>query len=179
MKKWMLFIFPAAMFAIFLALYVAETHKWAEKDAAHKAEEAKVKQEKDAKEAVMRARAAEEAKKKADDRAEVARKKEEERLAKWNKEGQDVENETKRAQTAADEATKEINKMDAELTKLREAREKGNREFLDTMKRVQTAQIERRTSEMEIARLTEIINRRAIDDSQKKFTPAVVGKGTN
>jgi hypothetical protein len=171
MKKWMYVIFPGAMLALFLIAYVAEGKRRTEREAAHTAEVARLDKDKQAKEATMKAKAEADAKKRSDERAAIEKKKEDDRVAKWTKEGQDIQADLDRSNAAIDQQTKEVAQMEKNLFALREARERGNREFLEAMKRAEMAQIDRRTSELEIDRLLKLINQRATDVTGRALTP--------
>jgi len=171
MKKWMYVTFPGVMLALFLVLYFAEEKKREAREKAHAAELARTKKDQDDKVSAQRVKADQEAKKRTADRQASDKKKEDERLAKWNKEGQEIDTEINRAKTSTDQSAKEIARMEAELAKLREARERGNREFLDALKAVELAQINRRTAELENERLLKIIDRRAGETPNRVIPP--------
>jgi hypothetical protein len=171
MKKWMYLIFPGAMLGLFLVVYLAESKKTEEREREHATEVARQKKAEDDKQDVLKKKAEADAKKRADDRAAEEAKKEHDRVAKWEAEAQKILDDTNKSKKAGDDSSKKIANAEAELATLRANREKANREYLELLKNVERAKIDRRTAELEIQRTTDMIARKAADSAMTKMPP--------
>jgi hypothetical protein len=168
MKKWMYLIFPSLLLVVFLSFYFMDAKRVAERDRVHALEVQRRDAEEAQKQKDLKERAEADAKKRADERAADLAKKEADKLARWNKAGKDI-------QDAMDKSTGESNlhsikiaALEKELESLRTLREKTNQEYLDLLKKVELAKIDRRSAELEIQRMTEMIARRASESSMAK-----------
>jgi membrane protein involved in colicin uptake len=173
MKKWMYVISVGSMLAIFLVLYFAETKKHDERERVRAAEVAKKKADEDARKAAIEAAAKADADKRAAQRAADEAKKEADRVAKWEAEGQKIKDATDKYNAEADRSARKAAALELQLTDLRAQKEKLNREAFDLTKQVELGKINRRTAEMEIQRITAMIATKATQSSLAR-PPAVV-----
>jgi len=165
MKKWMYVISVGSMLAVFLFFYTTHLK---EADIKEKARiEKKAREDAEAKAA--KDKREEQARKDAADRAEQRKKDEDEKeakkLADWQKTNKEIQDSIDQHNAKADEYSKLISRLDIELSTLRANKEKLNRENFDVARDVEAARIEKRTSELEIQRMTDLIAKRATDSS--------------
>jgi len=172
MKKWMYLIFPGAMLAAFVVLYLSHKEKTEIKERAHVAQVAKERADAEEKKKVAEAKAREDAKKRQDERDAEEKKKEAEKAAKQAADDKKVRDQTAEYTTKADAASKQVSALEIELDRLRKEKDKTAREAFDLAKQVELARIARRTAELEIQRMTKMITKRASESSLTK--PPVV-----
>lgn len=168
MKKWMYLIFPSLLLAVFLTFYFMDAKRVAERDRLHAEEVVRRNAEEAQKQADLKQRAEADAKKRADERAAAEAKKEADKVARWNKAGKDIQDAMDKSVAQSNLHSIKIAALEAELDSLRTLREKTNAEYMDLLKKVELAKIERRSAELEIQRTTEMIARRAADSSMTK-----------
>ncbi len=161
MKKWFKLLFPALLFVTFLLFYSTDLKRWQARDREKAAAALQAKQAHEAAQAEFRAKAAADADRKAAERRAAAEKREADRMAKWTREGEEIAQITQQAQRAADDSAKKIAQMELERIQLRDRRERENRAWLEAMKRVEQLKIEKRVTDMEVARLVKMIDLRA------------------
>jgi len=165
MKKWMYVISVGSMLAVFLFFYTTHLK---EADIAEKAriekkarEDAEIKAKKDEREAQARKDAADRAAKRDADEKE----KEAQKVAAYKADVKKIQDSLDDHNAKADEYAKLISRLDIELNNLRAAKERLNRDAFDVAKQVEAARVEKRTSELEIQRVTDMIAKRAVDSS--------------
>jgi len=172
MKKWMYLIFPGVLLGVFLAFYFMDAKRVAERDRLHAVEVQRRNAEEAQKTAELKEKAEADAKKHADERAAELAKKEADKLARWNKAGKDIQDATDKSNTESNRHSIKIAGLEKDLENLRALREKTNREYLELLKKVELAKIDRRSAELDIQRTTEMIARRAAESSLIKPVPA-------
>lgn len=171
MKKWMYLIFPSALLAVFLTFYFMDAKRVAERDRLHAEEVQRRDAETARKQAELKEKAEADAKKRADERAAELAKKEADKLARWNKAGKDIQDAMDKSNAESNKHSIKIAALEKELEDLRALREKTNQEYLDLLKKVELAKIDRRSAELEIQRTVEMIARRASESSMAKSPP--------
>lgn len=180
MKKWMYLIFPSVMLAGFLVIYFSHKEKSEAKERAHIAELAKKKADDDEKKKVAEAKAREDAKKRQDERDAEERQKEEKKAAQQAADDKKVRDQTAEYTAKGDAAAKQVATLEIELDRLRKEKDKTSRETFELAKQVELARIARRTAELEIQRMTEMLVRRASDSAlvRPPAVPAHSGKSS-
>ena len=170
MKKWLYVISVGSMLAIFLVFYLSATKQHEERERQRAAQVAAKKAAEDARKADIEAKAREDAEKRAAQRAADEAKKEADRVAKWDAEGQKIQDATNKYNADADASAKKAAELEVQLTALRADKEKLNREAFDLAKGVELGKIARRDAELEIQRTTAMIARRAEQSTLTKLT---------
>lgn len=165
MKKWMYVISVGSMLAIFLGFYFSETKKHDEKERQRAITVAAQKATEDARKAAIEEAARADAAKRSAQRAAEEAKKEADRIAKWEAVGLEIEEATDKHKADADRYAKKSAQLELQLGTLRAEKEKLNREAFDLAKQVELGKINRRTAELEIQRITEMISRKAAASS--------------
>lgn len=165
MKKWLHLIVPVVLTVIFLFFYLAHREEAKQKQIAHKAEIARIEKEKAAEKAIIEQKAKEDAERRAAERLAADEKKERDRLEKWESEGRKIQDSTDQYNAEANALAKQVASLEIELDALRQSKAKTNAALLEQSKRVELALIAKRSAELEIQRLTEMIVRRAADSS--------------
>ncbi len=168
MKKWMYLIFPSLLLAVFLSFYFMDAKRVAERDRLHAIEVQRRDAEEAQRQKTLKEKAEADAKQRADERAAELAKKEADKLARWNKAGKDIQDATDKSNAESNRHSIHIAALEKELESLRALREKTNQEYLDLLKKVELAKIDRRSAELEIQRMTEMVVRRAADSSMTK-----------
>ena len=171
MKKWIYFVVPAIGLVAFLFVYYSHVEDAKKRDASHQAELAKQAADDAAKKKDLEDRARADADRLAAQRAADEAKKVADRVAEQAAEDKKVSDATNNALAEGDKSTKEIARLEAELAALRAAKDKANRELLETYKQLELSRIARRTAELEVQRTTEMIARKASDAAMAKFVP--------
>ena len=165
MKKWMYVISVGSMLAIFLVFFLSETKKHEEKERQRAIEVAARKKADDERKAEIEAKARQDAEKRAAQRAAEEAKKEADRLAKWEAVGREIQEATEKHNADADHFAKRAAELELQLSALRTQKEQLNREAFELAKQVELGKINRRTAELEIQRITEMISRKAAASS--------------
>jgi len=176
MKKWMYVISVGSMLAIFLFFYL--THM---KETEILEQQRKVRFEKEQKDiaetkARNEAKAREDARARAAARAAEEAKKEADKIARWEAEGQKIKDQTDTHNREADRLSKDSAKLEIELDTLRNEKENVNRATFDVAKRVERARIDKQNTEFEIQRMTEMIAQRAASSSLVRMPAPVTSK---
>jgi hypothetical protein len=171
MKKWMYLIFPSLLLAVFLTFYFMDAKRVAERDRVHALEVQRRDAEEAQKQKDLKERAEADAKKRADERAAELAKKEADKLARWTKAGKDIQDANDKSNAESNRHSIKIAELEKQLDSLRTLREKTNQEYLELLKKVELAKIDRRSAELEIQRTTEMIARRAAESSMAKSVP--------
>src|SRR5258708_1321148 len=150
------FIVPTVLIAAFVFIYLGHSKEMHEKmEKARIQAEAKIKEE-SKKKAEGELKASEDAKKRQEERDRQEREKEEEKRRKQAEADQKVADETNKALSDADRLSKEIAKIEADLTSLHAVHEKSTKAAFDAAKNVELMRINRRTAELQVQRMTEI-----------------------
>ena len=176
MKKWMYVISVGGMLAVFLFFYFSflkQTEIKEKQRAEQVAQERKVEEER---KAAIEAKARDDAAKRAAERAAAEEKKEADKLARWNAEGQKIQDATNAANAKADAYSKQISNLELELNTLRTNKEKLNREAFEFAKQVEQARVNKRNAELEIQRMTDMIAKRAADSALTRMPPVAAAK---
>ncbi|MEO6005946.1 MAG: hypothetical protein ABIZ04_08785 [Opitutus sp.] len=176
MKKWMYVISVGGMLAVFLFFYFSflkQTEIKEKQRAEQVAQERKVEEER---KAAIEAKARDDAAKRAAERVAAEEKKEADKLARWNAEGQKIQDATNAANAKADAYAKQISNLELELNTLRTNKEKLNREAFEFAKQVEQARVNKRNAELEIQRMTDMIAKRAADSSLTRMPPVAAAK---
>jgi hypothetical protein len=171
MKKWIYFVVPAIGLVAFLFIYFSHVEDAKKQDASHQAELAKQAADDAAKKKDLEDRARADADRLAAQRAADEAKKVADRVALQAAEDKKVSDATNIALAEGDKFTKQIARTEAELAALRAAKDKANRELLEISKQLELSRIGRRTAELEVQRMTEMIARKASDAAMAKFVP--------
>ena len=159
------FIAPLALLLAFLFVpnmgYFSSMEEIEAKEKLHLQEIATEKAAKDARDKEIQARAEADALKRqkehdADEQAKLEKKEREYQTAMNT-----LKDEADKYSNEADKFTKEGNDLEIQLSNLRTQKEKVNREAFETTKAVELAKINRRSAEMEIQRLIEIVGTKA------------------
>jgi hypothetical protein len=165
MKKWMYVISVGSMLAIFLGFYFSETKKHEAKERQRAITVAAQKAAEDARKAAIEEAARADAAKRAAQRAADEAKKEADRIAKWEAVGREVQEATDKHNADADRFAKRAAELELQLSALRAQKEQLNREAFELAKQVELGKVNRRTAELEIQRITEMISRKAAASS--------------
>lgn len=165
-------IVPIVLIALFSFFYWQHMKTAAEKEHAREEQIAHEKAEADAKKKVAEQKAAEDARKRDQEREAEEKKKAEDRKAKYDADIKKIRDDIAKYTAQANDFAKQSAKLDQDLANSRAAKDKANREAFDLHKQVERAQVEKRTAEFEIQRLTDMIARRATE-SQMARSPVV------
>jgi preprotein translocase subunit SecF len=171
MKKWIYFVVPAIGLVAFLFIYFSHVEEAKKLDAQHQTDLAKQAADDAAKKKDLEDRARADADRLAAQRAADEAKKVADRVAEQAAEDKKVSDATDKALAEGDQSTKQIAQRETELAALRAAKDKANRELLEISKQLELSRIARRTAELEVQRMTEMIARKASDAAMAKFVP--------
>lgn len=115
--------------------------------------------------------------KRAAERAAEDAKREADKIAKREAESKRIQDETDKYLADAAALSKKIADLEVQVEAARKSKDQASREAFDLLKQVERAKVERRNAEIEIARLTEMLARRASDSSMTRMptppSPAV------
>jgi hypothetical protein len=177
MKKWMYLIFPTVMLGAFMFLYIAESKEAEIKEKAKAAEIAKVKAQEAEKKKIAEEKARLDSAKRAAERAAEDAKREADKIAKREAEAKRIQDETDKYLADSTAQSKKIADLEVQVEAARKSKDQASRESFELLKQVERAKVERRNAEIEIARLTEMLARRASDSSMTRMptppSPAV------
>lgn len=174
MKKWLNFLIPLVMMVIFTFFYFSHADEAKKKEAADKAKAAQQEEIVKAEKARLEEIARKDAERKAAERLAADQKRERERVEKWENDGKKIQDATNGYQAEAAQLSKAISELEIELDALRQTKEKKTAELLEQNKQVELGLIAKRTAELEIQRMTEIIVRKAGESSMSRAPlPAV------
>ena len=166
-------IFPAAMLGLFLVLYFSAAKKAELKEEQRAAEIAKQKADDAEKKRVAEEKARVDAAKRSAERAAEEAKKESDKIAKWQADSKRIQEDTEKSLADAIRYQKDVSKLEIDLDTTRKAKDKGSRESFDLLKQVERAKVDRRSAEIEIQRLTEMVARKASESSMTRPVIAV------
>lgn len=165
-------IVPIVLLAAFGVLYWQYLGTAKEKEAAHLAEIAREKAEADAKKHEAEVKAQKDADRRVAERDAEEKRKAEEKRAKYLADIQKIRDELNKYTAQTNDYAKQSAKLEQELANLRATKEKANRETFELNKQVERGQIDKRSAEFEIQRLTDMIARKASDSAMAR--PPVV-----
>ena len=159
------------MLAVFLFFYFAFLKDTEMKEKQRAEQVVKERKAEEVRKAAIEAKAREDAAKRTAERAAADAKKEADKIARWEAEGQKIQDATNAANAKADAFSKQISNLEIQLNSLRANKEKLNREAFEFAKQVEQARINKRNAEMEIQRMTDMIAKRAADSSLTRMPP--------
>ena len=171
MKKWFYVLFPSALLALFMVFFLASKKETDAKEAAHKAEVARLKAEADEKKHNAEIKAQEDAERRNIERAAEEAKAAKDKEDKYYAEMARIKEETDRANAAAEVASKHVSELTIELDALHKQKDELTRGLFDLEKQVEMKQVERHNAEMEIQRYTEMLANRADASIMAKMPP--------
>ena len=154
-------ILPALMLLAFVFTpgigYLASQERIAAREEARAEEAARVKAEEDARRAEIEKRAEEDARARQEESAKAERAKEEKKRKDYEDAIAKLTEDINAFSSEADAYSKEVAELEIQLVKLRDRKEKEDRETLELAKQVELAKIERRIAEMEIQRMVTMV----------------------
>ncbi|PTY07890.1 hypothetical protein DB347_06585 [Opitutaceae bacterium EW11] len=159
------FIFPVVLLAVFSVFYSRFSKASDEADRVREAKIAQAKQEEAEKRKSAEAKSREDSAKRTAERLAEEKRKDDERLAKWDADSKRILDETQQYVSTAERFNQEIADLEKQLAQLRTAKDARTREFLETASEAELAAITKRSAEMEIQRLTEMIARKVAGTS--------------
>jgi hypothetical protein len=165
MKKWMYVLAPTVMLLAFVFVFRSHVEEAKIKERATAARIEKERVDAEAKKKAAESKARDDAKKRQDERDAEERKKETEKIAKQAADDKKVRDQTAEYTAKGAAAQKQVDGLEAELSKLRKEKDATSRESFEFAKKVELARIARRNAELEIQRMTEMVSRRAADSS--------------
>lgn len=163
---------PLILLAVFGFFYWQYMQTADEKEHQRLALIAKDKADADAKKHEAEEKARIDAEKRTSEREAEEKRKADDKRAKYEAEIQKVRDDIAKYTGQANDSAKQSAKLEQELANLRNAKEKANREAFELNKQVERAQIDKRSAEFEIQRLTDMIARKA-GDSLMPHPPVV------
>ncbi|MEO5959968.1 MAG: hypothetical protein ABIZ49_07030 [Opitutaceae bacterium] len=179
MKKWMYLIFPGAMLGLFLVFYFSNRKEAEEKEhlrAVQLAEKQSAeKKQKELNEEKAKIAAAERQAQREKEEADKERTRRDKQAAADQKLKDDIANYSGRA----DKSQKEVSTLEIQLAKLRKDWESLNSEAFELAKKVEAANVAKRTAEMDEERTIEMIARKANESAMTRpppVPPPVAGK---
>jgi len=104
-------------------------------------------------------------------REEETAKKEADRRAKWDAQGQEIADATKKYTAQAEASAKQVADLEAQLVALRKQKETSGRESFELLKKVELARIDKRNAELEIQRIHAMVAKRATESSAAQLPP--------
>ena len=152
-------------------MYFSEANKVEERERVTAAKIAEQQRQEAARKAAIEATARADAEKRTAERAAEEAKKEAEKLAKWDEEGRRIQEATDKYNAEADASSKKAAELEVQLSALRAAKEKLNRETFELAKQVELGKVNRRTAELEIQRTVQMVSRRAAESSLTRMPP--------
>ncbi len=171
------YIAPVLLLAAFVGLYWHHMGVMKAKEEVKRVEQARIKAEADAKKREAELRAKEDADKRIAEREAAEKKKEEEREAKRVADIEKIKSETARYNSLLDESTKQAQSLEKQLKDARALKEKLSRDEFEFEKKVQLAMIEKRTAELQVQRMAEIVAQRTNKSTLTQLpTPPVPAK---
>lgn len=165
------FIVPAVLLASFLFVYNGALKEMAAKETAEKAHKAEVKAAEDKRKAEIEARATADAKRRQDERDAEEKAKIEKKERDYQDGMRKLKDEADNYTAEADRLVKESNALELQLSALRTQKEKTTREVFELTKQVEMAKINRRTAELEIQRMVDMVATKASASSLAAMPP--------
>lgn len=168
-------LLPVILLVAFLftpgAGYFSSMKELEEKNLRIKAEKDKVKAAEDARRTEIEAKATAEAKKRQEQRDAEERAKEQKKIKEYEDAMKQLRDEATKYANEADAFQKDANALDLQLNELRSLKEKTNREVFELNKQVELAKVSRRTAELEIQRMVDMVAQRLGASSLAQMPP--------
>lgn len=161
MKKWLYVLSVGGMTAIFIALYIPAKHLAEAREAARQASIAHAKEEAEAHQRDIEAKAKADADRRAAERIKEEADKAAEEQRRWESEIGGINSSIASAKADIQKYDAQIAELTAELDSLNQHKDEANREDFDLAKAVELARVDQFTAEMEIQRMVEMIASRA------------------
>jgi hypothetical protein len=162
-------IAPIILLAVFGFFYWQYMQTAEQKEKDRIAAVAREKAEADAKKKAAEDKARQDADKRQKEREDEEKRKADDKKRKYEADIQKIRDDIAKYTAQANESAKQSAKLDQEIANLRASKEKANREAFDLHKQVERAQIDKRTAEFEIQRLTDMIAHRASESAMAKM----------
>jgi hypothetical protein len=171
MKKWFYVLFPLALLAVFIVFYMSSRAESEAKEAAHKAEVQKEKEDADAKKAIAEKTAREDAEKRAVERAAADAADAKAKEDKYNAQMATIKEDTAKSSATAETYAKKVSDLTIELDNLRKEKESLTQNTFELDKQIELASVARHNAEMEIQRYDSMIAERADESAMAKMPP--------
>jgi len=169
MKRfYFIFGFPVILLVVFSGVYWQFSKASDEAEHVKQAQVAKQKAADEQKKKDEENKARQDTEKRMAERAAEEKKKEDERIAKWEAESKRINDESQGYATQVAASTKEIADLTKELADLRQAKEAKTRELLNSASEAELAAIAKRSAELEIQRMTEMVARKVASSQLAK-----------
>lgn len=162
MKRfYFIFLFPIVLMVVFSGVYLNFSKNSDEAARINEAKTAEIKRGEEQKKKDDEAKARQDSEKRIAARLAEEKAKEDERIAKWDAESKRIADEGQGFATQVANNTKEVAALTKQLSELRLAKEAKTRELLETATEAELAAISKRSAELEIQRMTEMVARKA------------------
>ncbi len=172
MKKLIVYVIcPVVMFAVFLVFYRSALADMKVRDDNKKAQIAAQKRVDDERRERIEAQAKADAEKRQKAREEEERLKAEKKAKEYQDAIDKLNHDRMTFLAEADKYTEEKNTLELELNRLRTLKERTNTETFALAKQIESLKIERRTAELEIQRLVDMVGQRLNASPLSTFTP--------
>lgn len=152
-------IIPLVLTLAFSGFYLTHRKEAAVKAQQVQADAAKVAAEAQAKKVAAEKQARDDADRRTAERVAEEKKKEDEKRAKWEAIGKTIADDTTTYVTQAEKNAAELKALQAKLTAVREEKDRATQANLDFDLEVEKARVAKRSSELEIQRLVEMVAR--------------------
>lgn len=160
MNKYYLIV-PAVLLGTFLFFYNGALKEMAAKEAAKTAEKAAIKAADDKRKAEIEAKATADAKRRQEERDAEERARAEKKEKDYLDAMKKLKDESDNYSAESDKLAKEGADLEIQLSSLRTQKEKSTREVFELAKQVELAKVSRRTAEIEIQRMVEMLGTKA------------------
>ncbi len=171
MKKWMYAIAPLVMLGAFLVIYFSHAKDVHQREIERAKKVADEQAAVDKKKKESEARAAADAKARQDANAKEMADKEAARIAKQAAADKEVKDQTDAFLARIAKADKETARLQIELDALRKNKDTLSREAFDAAKKVELARIAKRNAELEIQRMTDMVQKRTTESFLLRLPP--------
>jgi Flp pilus assembly protein TadB len=169
MKRfYFIFAFPVVLLVVFSGVYWQFSKTSDEAEHAKQVQVAQQKATDEQKKKEEETKARQDTEKRIAERAAEERKKEDERIAKWDAESKRITDESQGYATQVASNSKEIADLTKELADLRQAKENKTRDLLNSASEAELAAIAKRSAELEIQRMTEMVARKVASSQVAK-----------
>jgi len=169
MKRfYFIFAFPVVLLVVFSGVYWQFSKASDESERIKQVQVAKQKADDEQKKKEEETKARLDTEKRMAERVAEEKKKEDERVAKYDAESKRIADESQGYATQVANNTKEITDLTKELADLRQAKENKTRELLNSATEAETAAIAKRSAELEIQRMTEMVARKVASSQVAK-----------
>jgi hypothetical protein len=164
-------IIPLILTIAFGGIYMQHTKTAAAEKQQELSAKAKVEAEAAAQKAEAERQAKADADKRETDRIAEEKKKEDDKRAKWDADSQRIAADTATFTATAAEHAATVKKLEAQLTALRAEKDTAIKTNFDAARDVELARIQKRTAELEIQRLVEMVARKSGTTTGVVFAP--------